>query len=255
MQSSQKVRLAIFDIDGTIFRSSLLIELFNELVRRGVFPKKASAEVERDYVAWLNRKGHYNDYLIKLVSVHYRYQTGCRVSQVEPAIRAVVAWQKDRVYRYTRDLVRSLKKKGYYLLAISNSPQSLVGKFAHEMGFHAAIGRELEVIKGKYTDRNMIDGQPVPTMGHIDKVAILKTFLTRHHLSADPAQSIMVGDSEGDLPLLSYVGHPITFNPSGPLAHIARRRGWKIVVERKDVVYDIKDTALIPVSEKQRVRL
>lgn len=34
-------KVAFFDIDGTVFRSSLLIELVNALIAEGVFPKEA----------------------------------------------------------------------------------------------------------------------------------------------------------------------------------------------------------------------
>lgn len=251
----KKTRLAIFDIDGTIFRSSLLIELFNELVQRGVFPRKASREVERNYIAWQNRKGHYNDYLLTLVKTHYRYQTGCTVRQVEPAIKKVVAWQKDRVYRFTRNLVSTLKKEGYLLLAISNSQESMVKHFTKFLGFDAAIGRTPEVLNGVYTGRTVIDGKPFPITAHVDKIGILNRFIASQNLAVDLTHSIMVGDSEGDLPLLSYVGCPIAFNPSEPLARIARRRRWRIVVERKDVVYDIKEAGLIPVAEPQRITI
>lgn len=248
-RSPKKIKLAIFDIDGTIFRSSLLIELFNELVRRGVFPKKASQEVEKKYIAWLNRKGHYNDYLIKLVQVHYHYQAGCTVKQIEPAIRAVIAWQKDRVYRYTRDLVQTLRQKKYYLLAISNSQESMVQQFARELHFDAAIGRQPEVMGGIYTGRTVIGGTPFPITSHIDKIEILKQFIADQKFDVDLTRSIMVGDSEGDLPLLSYVGQPMAFNPSEPLARHAKRKGWQIIIERKDVVYRIKDTELIPTHD------
>jgi HAD superfamily hydrolase (TIGR01490 family) len=254
-RSHKKTKLAIFDIDGTIFRSSLLIELFNELVRRGIFPEKASQEVEREYLAWLNRKGHYNDYLIKLVKVHYRYQAGRTEKEVEEAIGAVVAWQKDRVYRYTRDLVQKLKRQGYYLLAISNSQESMVRQFTRELSFDAAIGRVPEVTDGIYTGRTVIAGKPFPITSHIDKIKILQQFIADHGLHVDLANSIMVGDSEGDLPLLSHVGKPIAFNPSEPLARIAKRKGWQIVIERKDVVYRIKDTELIPIAERQKARI
>ncbi|MCC6934256.1 MAG: HAD family phosphatase [Candidatus Yanofskybacteria bacterium] len=254
-RQSPRVRLAIFDIDGTIFRSSLLIELFNELVRRGVFPRQASLEVERNFVAWLNRKGHYNDYLMKLVKVHYRYQTGCTVRQVEPAIRAVIAWQKDRVYRYTRDLIKELRAKGFYLLAISNSQNSMVQRFAHVLGFDAAIGRALEVVDGIYTGRVLYDGKRFPIEAHLDKVAILTSFLSTHGVNADLKHSIAVGDSEGDIPLLNAVGNPIAFNPSAELAAVAQDRGWQIVVERKDIVYKIHDAQIITVSEPQHVRV
>lgn len=254
-RQSRRARLAIFDIDGTIFRSSLLIELFNELVRRGVFPRHASLEVERNFVAWLDRKGHYNDYLMRLVRVHYRYQTGCTVRQVEPAIKAVIEWQKDRVYRYTRDLIKQLRSEGFYLLAISNSQDSMVQRFARVLGFDAAIGRSLEVVDGVYSGRVLYNGKRFPIEAHLDKVAILHGFLAAKGITADLKRSIAVGDSEGDIPLLAAVGHPIAFNPSAELAAAAQERDWQIVVERKDIVYKIKDAQIVNVSEHQRVRV
>ena len=39
--------------------------------------------------------------------------------------------------------------------------------------------------------------------------------------------------------MLELVERPICFNPSRELYKAAKRLGWKVVVERKDVVYDI----------------
>ena len=51
--------------------------------------------------------------------------------------------------------------------------------------------------------------------------------------------SIGVGDTEGDIPLLESVALPICFNPNRSLYTHAQRRGWKVVVERKDVIYEL----------------
>lgn len=48
-------KLAVFDIDGTLFRSSLLIELTNLLVKKKIFSTSAYKEIEGDYINWLNR--------------------------------------------------------------------------------------------------------------------------------------------------------------------------------------------------------
>ena len=251
MPGRKKTKLAIFDIDGTIFRSSLIIELFNELVRRGVYPLSAKLEVERDYLKWLNRKGHYNDYLMKLVRVFYKNIAGCSVRQIEPAVKAVITWQKDRVHRYPRQLIKDLRAKGYFILVISNSPEPVVRRFASSMGFDAAIGHVLEIVDGVYTGHSILNGIVQPGMAWMDKVKILDHFIAEHSLRVDMAHSVMIGDSEGDLPLLSTVGIPIAFNPSLPLAKIAKKHGWRIVVERKDAVYDIKDAAFIAVEGQE----
>lgn len=244
----QKTKLALFDIDGTIFRSSLFLELFYALIGNGTFPAKARHEVEPSYAAWLNRKGHYNDYLAKALSLHYKYLPGKPKATIDRVAKRMIDRQKDRVYRYTRDLITDLKKKGYYIIAASNSQDYVVSQFAHEAGFDGSISRGLEVKNGKYTGRVMSGDRIIQVREHVDKVQVLKDFLAQKGITPDFKNSYAVGDSEGDLAILGLVGNPIAFNPSSGLAKIAQRKGWQIVVERKDVIYRIKDCAFIQKS-------
>ena len=48
-----------------------------------------------------------------------------------------------------------------------------------------------------------------------------------------------IGDTESDASLLELVENPIAFNPNENLKAIAEEKGWRIVVEKKDVIYDI----------------
>ena len=107
-------KLAIFDIDGTIFRSSLVIELSHALVDSGVFPKTAKLEIEKEYLAWLDRKGTYEAYIKKVVRIYVKNISGKSFSKVELQAKKVIAFQKDRVYRFTRDLIKRLKKQNYF---------------------------------------------------------------------------------------------------------------------------------------------
>ena len=216
-------------------------------VRRGVFPARAQREVRRDYQNWLDRKGHYNDYIMQVVRVFYREIAGCEVSRVSASARDVITRQKDRVHRFPRALIGQLHRRGYHLLAISNSPEPMVRRFAKVMAFDDAIGHRLEISKGVYTGRSIVSGHPQPGASWMDKVALLHQYIAANNLHVDLRNSIMIGDTEGDVPLLSLVGRPIAFNPSLSLARIARRRGWRIVVERKDAVYEIRHADLIPV--------
>lgn len=50
-----------------------------------------------------------------------------------------------------------------------------------------------------------------------------------------------MGDTEGDVNMLNLVGKPIAFNPNLHLAKIAKKKAWQIVVERKDVIFELKD--------------
>lgn len=237
-KAQKKRKLAVFDIDGTIFRSSLLIELVNGLVEDGIFPKKAKKEMEADYLAWLNRIGHYNKYIMQVVNIHQKYIKGCSEKEVHATAKRVIDWHKDRVHRYTRDLARQLKREGHHLIVISGSPDYIVSMFAKYMHFDDAFGWGLEVrhgiFTGKSTSRESVD----------DKAKVLKHFIANAKFPIDLRNSIAVGDSEGDIPMLHSVGRPIAFNPASTLAQYAKNQGWKIVVERKNVIYEISDCVL-----------
>ncbi|MDP3947591.1 MAG: HAD family phosphatase [bacterium] len=249
MKRAVSQKLAVFDIDGTLFRSSLLIELVHGLVDAGVFPEKARKEMEADYLAWINRRGNYENYISQVVRIHQHYIAGAGVQSVRQVVLRVIDWQKDRVYRYTRDLLGELKKKNYYLLAISGSPAYIVSQFADHMGFADSIAREFSVRGGMFTGENPNDEY----LRRKDQV--LKDFITHSGIRADLGRSIAVGDTEGDIPMLELVGKPIAFNPNTTLAAYAKRKNWQIVVERKDVIYEIRDFSALSGGGKLAKRL
>lgn len=228
-----KSNLAVFDIDGTIFRSSLIIELVNLLAEKKVFPKGLNREIEEDYVAWANRQGSYNNYISKVVEVYKKYIIGVEESIIRDAASEIIDYQKNKVYVFTRELLKKLKKENYYLLAISGAPEVIVSEFAKALGFDKYYGARYEVIDGKFTGKMINDTA-------WNKHEILSRFV-KDHKEFDLKKAVGVGDSEIDVTFLELVGNPIAFNPDFILANYAKKKNWKIVVERKNVVYNVLD--------------
>ena len=104
-------KVAIFDIDGTIFRSSLLIELTDALIQEGIFPARARKIYAKTYKNWLDRKGTYEDYIIAVIKAFENNIKGISHKAFLKIAKKVVAFHKNRVYRYSRDLVKDLKKR------------------------------------------------------------------------------------------------------------------------------------------------
>ena len=102
-------KVAFFDIDGTVFRSSLLIELVQAFINQGQFPKEAEEEFRDVYEAWRNREGEYEDYIDAVVETFLEHLQGVHYGDFADVGRSVVAVQSKRVYRYTRDLIKDLK--------------------------------------------------------------------------------------------------------------------------------------------------
>lgn len=233
VMTKQQRKVAIFDIDGTIFRSSLLIEIVEELVNEHIFPEKARLEYLPAFERWRDRKDQYDPYIQAVIESFHKNIKGVAYSVLIKAGEHVVRKNKNRVYRYTRDLLFDLKKKGYYLLAISQSPKDVLDKFCQNLGFDKIYGRIYEIGPGNKLTGVVSDLHLIGNKANIVKRAVEKENLTLK-------KSIGVGDSEGDYAFLELVETPICFNPSMKLYRHAKRNKWKIIVERKNVIYDIK---------------
>ncbi len=226
-------KAAIFDIDGTIFRSSLLIELVNILIERGHFPESARTEYERDWKRWLERKGNYESYINAVVATFVKNIKGVYYGDFDKAADTVAARFEHYTYRYTRNLIKELKKKGYYLLAVSHSPKTVLDKFCDRLGFDKSYGMLYEL-----GANDCFTGKRMEETIMLNKANVVKRAAEKEKLSLK--DSIGVGDTESDIPLLELVGTPICFNPNMKLYKHAKRNGWKVVVERKDVVYEFE---------------
>jgi len=69
----------------------------------------------------------------------------------------------------------------------------------------------------------------------MNKGTILQRAVRKENLTLK--DSISVGDTESDIPMLDLTDTSIAFNPNMMLLRHARRQKWEVVVERKDVVY------------------
>jgi len=229
---AQQQKIAIFDIDGTIFRKNLQFELINELSWMNIFPRKVRDQIVLLYTSWLEHKGTYEQYRRGLVNLYEENITGCGLEDVQRASKLVVSFHQDRTYIFAEQLIAKLRKEGYHLVAISGSPIEIVKEFdlAH-LKFDAVFGSVYELDSNDlYTGKAVYE--PVK-----DKGLLLKQYIYEHSLNLK--DSYGMGDTESDASFLELVENPIAFNPNNNLKEIAQQKGWKIVVEKKDVVYDM----------------
>lgn len=225
-------KFAAFDIDGTIFRSGLYREVIFELARTKKIEESFLQSLEHLREAWRTRahEGAFREFEHALALAFDKEITRIKVSDFEAACMTVIQKHGDSTYRYTRDLVTSLKREGYYMIAISGSQEELVRPFAEKYGFDAWVGQHYERGEEFFT------GHIVKT--HEGKDVILRSIIQKRHLTLQG--SVAVGDSSGDIGMLNMVENPIAFNPDSALFQAAKRSGWKIVVERKNVVHELE---------------
>lgn len=226
-------KLAVFDIDGTIFRKNLAFELIDQLVWMKIFKKEVRDELTNLYTRWLDHWGVYEDYRKALVKLYAENIKGCSQDKILEASQMVVPFYQYRTYIFANKLIAKLKKEKYHIIAVSGSPIEVVKEYNKYLKFDEVFGSIYETDKdGVYTGQAIFE--PTIHKGHV-----VKQYAAENNLLL--RGSYGVGDTESDAKFLEIVENPIAFNPNENLKKIAEKNGWRIVVEKKDVIYEIKN--------------
>lgn len=223
---------AVFDIDGTLVRWQLYHAIAEALAKRGHIDTKTHQKIKDARTLWKNRTHGeaFGDYQTELIAVYEKLLLDLSVRSFNEAVQAVFDEYKDQVYIYTRDLIKKLKKDGYLLFAISGSQIEIVSKIAKYYGFDDYVGTVYAHEKDKFT------GSATIHLG--GKHVVLQELMAKHHASL--AGSVAVGDGASDISMLEMVEIPIAFNPEKKLFDCAKDKGWKVVVERKNMIYELE---------------
>ncbi len=223
---------AVFDIDGTLIRWQLYHAIAEALAKRGYIDARTHQKIRDARMLW-KRRTHgeaFGAYQSELVIVYEKLLLDLSVKSFNEAVQVVFDEYKDQVYTYTRELIKQLKKDGYLLFAISGSQMEIVSKISKHYGFDDCVGTIYEHEGDKFT------GAVTLHLG--GKNVVLKELIKKHHASLKG--SVAVGDGASDISMLEMVKIPIAFNPEKKLFDYAKGKGWKIVVERKNMVYELE---------------
>jgi HAD superfamily hydrolase (TIGR01490 family) len=243
--SAREEPLAVFDVDGTLFRRGLLPALTRRLVDEEVFSERVREELSRDYYAWVERRGSYEIYDELVVELFLRELAGVSVAELRRCAIIEVEAHGRRLHMYTRDVARRLKQAGYHLIAISGSPQEILDLFLKPLGFDRAWGTVLaQDARGCYTGEMLLN-----PFGN--KREVLERFLEEVGVGLEG--SVGIGDTLSDVGFLELVRTPVAFNPNRSLFEVARRWNWPIVVERKDLIYNLQTRLEDPVLNEATV--
>ena len=227
-------KFAVFDIDGTLFRSHLYLEVVLELARNNKLHKDINSQALELYEAW-KRRAHakaFEEFDEQIITAIDSLLTELNPNDYDTVVEKVIVPKLDYVYLYTKNILNKLQSEGYFTIALSGSRIEEVSLFAPYHGFDDWIGQQYE----RTEDGSRYTGEVKKTFK--DKHIILEGFVKKHNLTYDGSYAI--GDSAGDITLLEAVENPIAFNPNDTLLEYAKTKNWKIVVERKSIAYTLE---------------
>ncbi|ABR47436.1 HAD-superfamily subfamily IB hydrolase, TIGR01490 [Alkaliphilus metalliredigens QYMF] len=227
-----------FDIDGTLYRDSLMVEHFKKLIKYEVIDPAIWHNVAKGtFHNWDKRQGNYEDYLLEIAEIYIGAMKGMRKEHIEFISNQVIHLKGDRVYRYTRGQIEWHKEQGHKIIFISGSPDYLVSRMAKKYGVTDYRGTKYFV-----DEDNRFTGEIEQMWDAESKQVAIAELVDEHNI--DLQKSYAYGDTNGDFSMLKSVGHPIAINPAKELLLRIRkdeelRKILKIIIERKDVIYEL----------------
>lgn len=218
------VRLALFDIDGTLIDGSMWSSFFRH---PAIGARGKRAVYRRVLPVWvlshLNAAGdaRFRSRWMRLASQLLR---DWPAEQATALFTSIVEQLRSRLRPDVAALVRKHREQGDFVLLVSGMYQSIVDRFISLVGASAGIGTVLMFDGSRYDGR--LAG--MPCVGK-HKVSQVRSYLAAQGIEADFAAAYAYADSFSDVPLLSAVGHPVAVYPDRDLRRYAAVRHWPIV--------------------------
>jgi HAD superfamily hydrolase (TIGR01490 family) len=235
-------KFAVFDIDGTLYRGNLTWDFFNALIQARLIPVSSMRELEQLYVAHDSRisDNAYSNYDKSLIDMFCdSLKSIDNLEEYRTIGHQVAEDSKNRLYRFTRDFLVKLKSQNRYLIAITNSVGAVAKPFAEALGFDEVIANNEIIDK---SGRGIIDWT-IYEAGR-SKATLLQKSIKQNNLTTK--DSYAFGDTMSDASMMYIVENPILFNPEKRLQQLSVIEGWTIVVERKNVIYELKQGKTTP---------
>ncbi|MDF1496551.1 MAG: hypothetical protein P1P90_00645 [Patescibacteria group bacterium] len=220
----------VFDIDGTVFKGRLLLNLV-EGVCESMGPKKPERQAVRSsFELWRYGKLTTQQLFSQVVDmVDCGFFVGLPKSEVE--IIASRAADKCIGLRnlFAFELIQCLRKRPTkdrrLIIAITGSPEEIVLPYCKHMGFDVVISSYYHTdIEGNYIFERNLEAA-------FKKAAIMDTLQKDCGISWKGA--IGAGDTGADIGALDFVEYPIAVNPDTKLLEHVRKNNQSIAV-----VYD-----------------
>lgn len=217
------MQLAIFDIDGTLVRSSSERLFWRFLLRRRRQGVRQIAAYLLFMVRYLPIGG------VHTAKKNKAYLSGLAARDIEQLAREFVAGELlDELYEPAVDRLRRHLACGDLVVLMSGTLHPIARALADCLGVTHVCATLANERDGRFTTQPP-DTHPFDT----GKLALAREFARMHGL--DLSQASAYGDSRHDLPLLNAVGKPIAVCPDGALLAAAERLGWEILPDSTPV--------------------
>jgi HAD superfamily hydrolase (TIGR01490 family) len=211
------MRLAIFDIDGTLVGGSSERSFWRYLWRHKQLSARRLAAFAFFFVRYLPVAGR------DVAKKNKAYLTGLELAEIERLAGDFAAselWPRLREPVVAR--LREHQHRGDIVLLLSGTLQPIASALAARLDVEHVCATLCSA-----SDDRAVARPPARHPYAAAKSLLARAFAREHGLDLDVASAYC--DSFRDLDLLEHVGHPVAVMPDRRLREIASRRNWEIL--------------------------
>lgn len=217
------MRIAILDVDGTLYGGNLGIDLVKSLIKNQLFADDIGIEIFKLYEKYKSgemEKSTVVDLIYKLFAEGLKDKIANDVNVIAKKTLSEVI---ENTFSYTNDLINLLKKYNYHIVLLSGSPIEILKHFgkAFQIEEKDIIGGITEIEKGKYTGK--LSSYPGSSE---QKVRIFEEWVKVNKFEIKWDNVLVLGNNERDFGLLSRSGLPIAVNPDIELERMAKNNKY-----------------------------
>ena len=223
LKRSNKLNLALFDLDNTLLSGDSDFEWSQFLIEQGVLDRELfeakNLSFYEQYKAGTLDIHAFLDFQLKPLSSHKR--------------KELDQWHADFMGLKVRPMMSEAGKKlvashraaGDICAIITATNSFVTAPIAHEYGVEFLIATEPQQKDGEFT--GLVHGVPCFREG---KITRLEAWMKHHAWTwGSFADTTFYSDSLNDLPLLTLVKNPVAVDPDDTLRSHAQQHGWRII--------------------------
>ena len=219
--ATPKKRVAFFDVDGTLLKSTI--------VHYYIWMRSAVMPFPLKYfwlIGFLPKTVYY--LILDVISrtrfnqVFYRNYRGMAVAEVKALSAEMFETSvRPKIFAEAVSQIREHKEQGTAVVLVTGSLDFIVQPIADYLGVDAVLAPQLREADGQFTG----ELTTVPLIGE-EKAKAVRSYANRHEISLE--ESYAYGDSGSDLPMLECVGNPVAVNPGKKFRQKALESGWEM---------------------------
>jgi HAD superfamily hydrolase (TIGR01490 family) len=218
------VRLALFDLDGTLLPGDSDHAFGEFLVRLGWADRtEFASRNDGFYVDYQAGRLDIADY-IDFITAPWRTRP---LHEAEAASRRFIdEIVRPMLHPAALALLQHHREAGDRLAIVTATNDFVTRPIADLLGVPDLIATELERAEGGRAT-GAIRGVPSFREGKVERV--MQWLRADGRTLEDFERTVFYSDSTNDLPLLERVSHPVATNPGPALERLARERGWPVL--------------------------